>query len=214
MYMPFRQSIRREVETEPSLPLEVSVIDPAQPIPAAPAVLSSARLTRTTSPSVGMLRKVRLRTIFTVRRSETDNYELIGRTRETAYTDHEVLTTIPYYYKVTAVSAGGISPPSETLVTPAVTVLDRQMEYLHRALTAVKTDEGVYVSWRMLGTDSDTIAFNLYRSNQRLMPLRLQQARTMWIRKALWIPSMRFVLSLTASRRHRRIRLMSGAAIT
>ena len=79
-----------------------------------------------------------------------------------------MLTTIPYYYKVTAVSAGGISPLSETLVTPAVTVLNRQMEYLHRALAAVKTDEGVYVSWRMLGTDPDTISFNLYRSNQKV----------------------------------------------
>ena len=40
----------------------------------------------------------------------------------------------------------------------------RQMEYLDRGVVAVQQGEGkVFVSWRMLGTDPEDIAFNLYR---------------------------------------------------
>ncbi len=41
----------------------------------------------------------------------------------------------------------------------------RQMEYLDRGVVAVQDEEGkVFVGWRMLGTDPQNIAFNLYRS--------------------------------------------------
>ncbi len=40
----------------------------------------------------------------------------------------------------------------------------RQMEALDRGVHAVKTDNGVFVSWRFLGTDSKSAAFNLYRN--------------------------------------------------
>jgi len=41
----------------------------------------------------------------------------------------------------------------------------RQMELLGRGLVAVRRAAGeVYVGWRMLGTDPDEIAFNLYRT--------------------------------------------------
>jgi rhamnogalacturonan endolyase len=41
----------------------------------------------------------------------------------------------------------------------------RQMEKLRRGMVAVSQGEGrVYVGWRMLGTDPDDIAFNLYRA--------------------------------------------------
>jgi len=40
----------------------------------------------------------------------------------------------------------------------------RQMENLTRGLVAVRQDDGgVFVSWRLFGTDSDDISFNLYR---------------------------------------------------
>ncbi len=41
----------------------------------------------------------------------------------------------------------------------------RQMENLGRGVVAVNQGDGkVYVGWRMLGTDPDDIAFNLYRT--------------------------------------------------
>ena len=40
----------------------------------------------------------------------------------------------------------------------------RQMEALGRGLVAINLGEGkIFVSWRLLGTDPEDIAFNLYR---------------------------------------------------
>jgi len=44
----------------------------------------------------------------------------------------------------------------------------RLMEHLTRAPVAIKTEEGVYVGWRLLGTDPQDIAFNLYRDGVKL----------------------------------------------
>ena len=45
-------------------------------------------------------------------------------------------------------------------------VAQRQMENLGRGVIAVNQDVGsVFVGWRMLGTDPDSITFNLYRSD-------------------------------------------------
>ena len=52
----------------------------------------------------------------------------------------------------------------------------RQMEYLDRGVIAVNQGNGkVYVGWRMLGTDPDDIAFNLYRSTDGGEPVRLME---------------------------------------
>ena len=41
----------------------------------------------------------------------------------------------------------------------------RQMEDLGRGMVAIHQGEGkVYIGWRMLGTDPEDIAFNLYRA--------------------------------------------------
>ncbi len=44
----------------------------------------------------------------------------------------------------------------------------RHMEYLTRGLVAVKTTDYVFLSWRMLTTDNDSVRFNLYRNNTLL----------------------------------------------
>ena len=49
-------------------------------------------------------------------------------------------------------------------VTPAIAGQPQQ-EKIGRGVVAVKTDEGVFVSWRYLGTDSPSAGFNLYRRN-------------------------------------------------
>jgi len=42
----------------------------------------------------------------------------------------------------------------------------RQMEHLDRGVVAIRQDDGhVFVGWRMLGNDSDEIAFNVYRNS-------------------------------------------------
>lgn len=44
----------------------------------------------------------------------------------------------------------------------------KRMEYLSRGLTAVKTDEGVYLSWRLLGTESMTQKYDIYRDGIKI----------------------------------------------
>ncbi|WP_264522522.1 hypothetical protein [Flavobacterium sp. N2469] len=39
----------------------------------------------------------------------------------------------------------------------------RQMENLDRGIIAIKDKGHFFISWRVLGTDSDDLAFNLYR---------------------------------------------------
>lgn len=44
----------------------------------------------------------------------------------------------------------------------------RQMEQLDRGVVALPSGSGILVSWRMLGTDPDSIAFNVYRNGSKL----------------------------------------------
>ncbi|MFT0802245.1 rhamnogalacturonan lyase [Bacillus swezeyi] len=44
----------------------------------------------------------------------------------------------------------------------------RQMESLTRGLVAVKTGNGVFVSWRLLGTEPSSVSFNVYRNGRKL----------------------------------------------
>ncbi|MDQ0877526.1 rhamnogalacturonan endolyase [Paenibacillus sp. V4I3] len=51
---------------------------------------------------------------------------------------------------------------------PMIAHEKRQMEYLDRGLVAVKVDGGVFVSWRLLGTDPSGVSFYLYRDGKRV----------------------------------------------
>ncbi|XBO87490.1 hypothetical protein AAGG52_08495 [Bacillus licheniformis] len=42
------------------------------------------------------------------------------------------------------------------------------MESLNRGLVAVKTGNGVFVSWRLLGTEPSSVSFNVYRNGKKL----------------------------------------------
>ncbi|WP_168916421.1 rhamnogalacturonan lyase family protein [Microcella flavibacter] len=95
-------------------------------------------------------------------------WAVVAEVEGTSYRDTDVLTTIPYFYRVRSVNAGGASPVSEVLASEAVTVLQRQTEYLDRAPAAVPSDDGVLVSWRMLGDDAETTAFHVYRDGERI----------------------------------------------
>lgn len=43
-----------------------------------------------------------------------------------------------------------------------------QMEYLDRGLVAVKVDNGVFISWRLLGNESEDMSFNVYRDGKKV----------------------------------------------
>ena len=42
------------------------------------------------------------------------------------------------------------------------------MEYLDRGVIATKVNNGVYIGWRMLGTDNENISFNIYRDGKKI----------------------------------------------
>lgn len=48
------------------------------------------------------------------------------------------------------------------------TTSQRQMENLDRGTVAVKTNSGVFVSWRALGTEATTVTYNLYSGTTKL----------------------------------------------
>lgn len=54
----------------------------------------------------------------------------------------------------------------ETKQTNAV--MPRQMEHIGRGLVAIKVEKGVYVGWRLLGTEPADFAFNLYRDGEKV----------------------------------------------
>lgn len=57
----------------------------------------------------------------------------------------------------------GVVMPS---INAGATSITREVENLDRGVVAVKTDGGVFVSWRRLGTEPADTTFSLYRDNQ------------------------------------------------
>ena len=156
------------LESVPSASVPVSFVDPDVATPSAPTGLAVDRLEKREvelsweQPSTALYAMV-----F---RSEVagERGELVGFASTNHFVDNSVLTTIPYHYTVVAVNAGGAGKASAQLTTDAATVLQRQAEYLDRAPVAVSTADGTLVSWRMLGTDPDAIAFHVYRNGKRI----------------------------------------------
>lgn len=94
-------------------------------------------------------------------------FEKVATSTEPGYTDR----TPPhrnYFYRVYAVSAGGLSAAGAVVRSPATHRPARQLERLDRGLLAVPTGAGILVSWRLLGTDPDTVAFHVYRDGRRI----------------------------------------------
>jgi hypothetical protein len=79
-----------------------------------------------------------------------------------------------YYVRAYAINTGGTYYGNNVRLssrpTPdAVVNTPKQMEYLTRGLVAVRRNAStVYIGWRLLGTDPQEIAFNLYRDSIKL----------------------------------------------
>lgn len=66
-----------------------------------------------------------------------------------------VVTLIPVLFSYTFTISNNNISAKETVPC--------QMEYLNRGTVAVKKEDGVYISWRLLGTEEYEIAFDVYR---------------------------------------------------
>lgn len=159
---------RTGLESVPSAEVETSLVDEDAAAPAAPTDLAAVRIDP---------REVELAwsasedsVYFLVFRSEAEGErgDLVGTTDLPRFVDDGVLTTVPYFYTVVPVGAGGAGAASTPYETAAPTVLQRQAEYLDRAVAAVQTDDGVLVTWRLLGTDPADAGFHVYRDGRRI----------------------------------------------
>ena len=64
--------------------------------------------------------------------------------------------------------------PTSVQESEPVALPIRHMEHLGRGVVAINQGEGkVFVSWRLLGTDPDEIAFNVYRKSGDAEPTKL-----------------------------------------
>jgi len=82
-------------------------------------------------------------------------------------------------FSAAIVSAQGPGPSVLNIPAKKITkvTLPRHMEYLDRGMIAVhKGADSVYVGWRMLGTEPQSIAFNLYRKTGNAAPVKLNKA--------------------------------------
>lgn len=93
-------------------------------------------------------------------------YERIGTTDKTKFIDDTIFTYRNYYYIVVAVNEGGVSERSESIESPISKKKLRQMENLNRSLVAVEVENGIYIGWKMLGTDPENVTFDLYRDGE------------------------------------------------
>ncbi|GAA1875548.1 hypothetical protein GCM10009751_39100 [Myceligenerans crystallogenes] len=152
-----------------SAPLRVSTTDDGVTVPAAPG---GARLGTVAKNSVSLgWDAVDGAAYYRVFRAESADGEqvAIGTTSSTGFEDTDVLTTVPFYYTVVAMNAGGPSASSDTITSTADTLLARQAERIDRApVAAALPSGGVYLGWRLLGDDPGSIRFYVYRDGKRI----------------------------------------------
>ncbi|PRZ09588.1 fibronectin type 3 domain-containing protein [Isoptericola sp. CG 20/1183] len=154
-------------ESVASNALELTTVDPDVPTAAAPSGLA---VTDVAKNEVSLTWEAVEDALFyhVYREDEAGDLVLIDRAAEPAYTDTDVLTTIGYTYAVASVNAGGVSELSGTVISDAVTNLSRQAERIGRQPVAAQSADGVYVGWRMLGDDPESIGFHVYRDGSRI----------------------------------------------
>ncbi|WP_207205396.1 chitinase N-terminal domain-containing protein [Microbacterium protaetiae] len=154
--------------SQPSERLTVDVIDASVAKPVVPTGVAASTVERNsitlTWDDAGDARQWK---VYRSTRADIA-YDLVGTVSAPTFTDDDVLTTRPYLYRIAAVNDGGVSERSAVFSTPVATTLVRQVEYLDRAPVAVKVDDGVYLSWRLLGLDDRKLGFNVYRDGVRV----------------------------------------------
>ena len=79
-----------------------------------------------------------------------------------------LLLALPLALTGAGLASGGAAAPAEA--APPSRTLQRDAERLDRGAVAVPTDEGVLVSWRLLGNESIDSRFVVFRDGERITP--------------------------------------------
>lgn len=105
----------------------------------------------------------------------TMKYKLLQEVKETEYTLKKA-THVPHYFKVVPVINGIDGEASEVLKTPVKKVFHEQLEKLTRGLVAVKSKDGIFLSWRLFldevtgynSTGLTGVDFAVYKNDKEL----------------------------------------------
>jgi len=100
--------------------------------------------------------------------NKTSEEYLDSTTENTISIPYALTNGTTYYWRVDTVMSGDVIKGQIWSFIPVSVIPPRKMEYLNRGLVAVKTGEAVYLSWRLLGDDTQDIAFNVYRGSTKL----------------------------------------------
>lgn len=96
-------------------------------------------------------------------------YKLIAKTKKTEYIHDHVVTNVPFVYAVEAVTPGGVSNRIETTIDMEAKPFRRKMETLGRGGVAMKTKDGVFLSWRLNAWEYEQgINFVLDRNGEKI----------------------------------------------
>lgn len=74
------------------------------------------------------------------------------------------------YYETSVITSTPAPTPSPSPSPTPEPVTDeaRIVEYLTRGTVAIKTENGVYLSWRLLGTESTATTFDIYKNDEKI----------------------------------------------
>ena len=91
------------------------------------------------------------------------------KTKENNFIDDKVVTNVPFVYAVEAVTTSGISKRGEVTIDMEAEPKKRKMETLGRGAVAMKTDDGVFLSWRLNAYEYEQdINFIVLRNGDRI----------------------------------------------
>lgn len=96
-------------------------------------------------------------------------YMPVAKTKEPSCVLGDVHSCVDMVYAVEAVTYSGVTERTETEVKACVPIKKRKMETLDRALVAMLTDNGVFLSWRLNAYEYKLgMAFILYRNGEKI----------------------------------------------
>lgn len=107
--------------------------------------------------------------------TKTVQFQCQGETKENEY-KLNMSTHVNHYFKVVVVKDGKETEVSDVVRTDVGKIFHEQLEKLSRGLVAVKTTDGIFLSWRFMLDEvsgySDTgltgVNFNLYKNDELL----------------------------------------------
>lgn len=156
------------LESDPTDPVTVDVVDPDHEAPSAPDGVTAAWAGDDIDVSWDATPGAVAYDLYRGAGFASEDPVLAERLTDTRFTDAGASATSAHGYQVVAVGAGGASERSEIASVEPQTAFARQAERIDRAPVAVAQDDGVYVGWRLLGDDADDDAFHVYRDGERI----------------------------------------------